>query len=344
MKASPTIQAKRRHRAATSFTLIALSCLIACAVVGCSAQSGTSSGSSSSGSSAQTKKVVIGTLATEDILPMWVAKDQNLFAEEGIEGDVQVFQSATELISAVSSGSVDFAMTDPMVAASLCAGATDVRAEWVTLGTDASQGRFGIMTSADSGITSLSQLADTPIGVGSNTILEYVMDKLMEQAGIPDDQIKTEELQKLPVRYQAMTSHQVAAAALPASLLALGESSGCVLLADDTQGDNISQSIMIVRSDFLKKDGGQSTLESLERVWNTAVDKINANPESYRDLLAANANLSENVAATYKISKYPHAQMPTSEMINPVLDWMSKKGYLQTPLTYDEQTGAFTTA
>ena len=285
--------------------------------------------------------VKIGTLATEDILPMWVAADEGLFADAGLDVEVVPFQSATELIAGVTSGDVQMAMTDPMVTASMYAGGTDVRIVWVTLGMDASQGRFGIMTGPDSGIESLEDLAGVPIGVGSNTILEYVMDKLMEQAGIPEDQIVVEELQKLPVRFQAMVSGDVKAAALPGPLLALGEASGCVLVADDTQGDNISQSVMIMRSDFAETEQGSAALARIAPIWDEAADLINANPENYRALLAKNANLSEEVADTYPICEYPHAQLPASDMVDPVLDWMLDKGYLTEPLSYDPITGTF---
>ena len=60
-------------------------------------------------------------------------------------------------------------------------------------------------------------------------------------------------------------------------------------------------------------------------------------------MLLQNANLSEDVAETYPISEYPLVQRPTSAMVDPVLAWMDKKGYLAKPLSYNEQTGAFET-
>ena len=298
------------------------------------------SSSSDNEASGETPKVVIGTLATEDILPMWVAEDENLFSEAGIEGEVTVFQSATELIAAVSAGEVDYAMTDPMVTASIYASGTDVEIEWVTLGADASQGRFGIMT-ADSSITSLTDLAGVEVGVGSNTILEYVLDTLMERAGVPDDQIVTSEMQKLPVRYEAMASGQVKAAALPASLLALGEANGCIVVADDTQGENISQSVMIARSDYLASDAGKTVKEAIEQVWNKATSEINASPENYRSLLVEKANLSDAIAQTYPISTYPTCALPEQTQVDNILTWMKKKGYLADGITYDASSGTF---
>ncbi len=316
---------------------------LAFALTGCGGSgsaAGDNSGSSSDSGQQQANSVVIGTLATEDILPMWVAQEEGLFAEHGVDATVTTFQSATELIAAVTAGDVDYAMTDPMVTASIYAGGTDVQIEWVTLGTTAEQGRFGIMTS-DSSIKSLADLAGKEIGVGSNTILEYVMDTLMENAGIDDADIKTSELQKLPVRYQAMASGQVAAAALPASLLALGEASGFTVVADDTTGDNISQSVMIARTDAVEADGGEATLEALKAAWDDAAGKINADPDSYRELLAANANLSDELAKTYEVSEYPTCQLPTQEQVDNVLSWMKKKGYLTVELSYDAATGTF---
>ncbi|MBO4351870.1 MAG: ABC transporter substrate-binding protein [Eggerthellaceae bacterium] len=285
--------------------------------------------------------LTVGTLATEDILPLWVAQSEGLFEEAGLGVDIVTFQSATELIAGVASGEVDMAMTDIMVTASMFASGIDVQMQWVTLGATADQGRFGIMVGPDSTVTTLEQLAGVPIGVGSNTILEYVMDKLMEGAGVPDDQIVVEELQKLPVRYQAMASGDVAAAALPGTLLALGEASGCKLVADDTKGDNLSQSVMIVRSSLLSTYPFAQHVDALKEVWNVAVDRVNADREAYREVLIDNANLPVEIADTYPISTYPTAQLPTAAMVEPVLDWMDKKGYLTKPLSYDESTGAF---
>ena len=295
--------------------------------------------SSSSASSAAAGKLTIGTLATEDLLPLWVAQEEGLFEKAGLSADIVTFQSASELISGVSSGDVNMAMTDIMVTASMFAGGTDVQMEWVTLGTTPQQGRFGIMVGPNSNVKDLTELAGVPIGVGSNTILEYVMDKLMEGAGVPDDKIVVEELQKLPVRYQAMESGQVAAAALPGSLLALGEASGCRTVADDTKGDNISQSVMIARAETAANSSAE--IEKLKGIWNEAAAMVNANPEAYRPTLVANANLSDVVAGTYPISEYPQCEMPTNAMVDPVLTWMQGKGYLTKPLTYDQSTGKF---
>ncbi len=304
------------------------------------ADQGSQSGSEATPQSS--RSFVIGTMVTEDILPMWVAEAEGIFAEYGIDASVQTFQSAQELSTAIVAGSVDIAMTDIMVSATLTAAGTPVIMEWITLGATPQQGRFGIMASPESGIKTLKDLAGVPIGVGSCTVPEYVMDKLLEGAGVSGADIVGEEIKKVPVRYEMMTSNQVAAAALPGSLLALGEATGMVLIADDSTGRNLSQSVMIVRQDFAATGEGISTVETLAACWDEAVKRINANPESYRSLLVEKAQLPDPVKEHYPISEYPLVQKPTEAMVNPILDWMLEKGYLSSKLIYDYETGALT--
>ena len=61
--------------------------------------------SASSAAPAADDPVVVGTLATEDILPFWAAE-----ADGALDGrlQVQVFQSATELIAAITAGETIF--------------------------------------------------------------------------------------------------------------------------------------------------------------------------------------------------------------------------------------------
>ncbi len=302
------------------------------------------------GSQQQAGSIRIGTMPTEDILPMWVAEEEGLFEDAGVNAEIVVFDSAQSLSAALTAGEVDIAMTDPMRAVKLCESGTDLSLQWITLGATAQQGRFGVLTSADSGITSLADLASGTKGVGlaANTVPEYVFDKLCEQANIDPASIPVSEVASLPDRYGLVAAGQLDAAALPASMLALGQASGLVLLADDTAGENVSQSVMVVRDAYDTGEGAK-TLDAVREVWDEAASQINANPENYRVILVEKANLNEKVADSYPISEYPMARTaqgepayPPAELIEPVLSWMSTKGYVTKNVSYDESNGSFT--
>ncbi|MCQ2751559.1 MAG: MetQ/NlpA family ABC transporter substrate-binding protein [Coriobacteriales bacterium] len=310
--------------------LVALICVVAVCFV-CVACGETSQN--------KTQSVNIGTLQTEDFLPYWVAQDQAYFNEEGIDANIKTFSSATELIAGITSGEVDYAMTDIVVTASIFDKNQNTAIEWVTLGTEADQGRFGIMSN-DPSIQTLKDLRNVPIGVGSNTMLEYVMDTLLTQAGLSKEEIVKEEIQKLPVRYQSTLSKQVKASVLPGTLLALGEVEGMRTVADDTK-ENITQSVMIASDNMLKKSDFEHINTKMKKVWDKAAKEINGNPEKYKGLLCEKANISDKVKDSYKISVYPTCELPKQEWVDNVLAWMKSKGYLSENVKYKAADGTF---
>lgn len=299
-------------------------------------QNGGQTASGQPTAAAKTEQITIGTLPTEDFLPFWVAEAKGYYQEAGLNVKLLPFQSAQELSAALSSGSVQAAMTDIPVAATLSQSGTPLTIGWVTLGATAAQGRFGIMVGPKSDITSIDQLKNVPIGVGSGTMLEYVMDELCKNAGFTKDEIKKEELKKLPVRLQMVQEGKVAAGVFPQTLLVLGEKTGCRVIADDTKGKNLSQSILAINTKFAAQGSNQQAFDELKKCWDKAVDEIAANPDEARATLIKYAGLPEPVKADYPIQTYPKAALPTQQEVDGVLSWMKEKGYLTKDVVFEK--------
>lgn len=297
-------------------------------------------------------------MPTEDMLPAWVAEKDGLFVQAGVDVTIQTFDSAQALSAAIAAGEVDMAMVDVMRAVKLCESGTPVVMEWIILGTEPAQGPFGVMAAADAPFSTLEELAaylgegdgadSAGVGVAANTVPQYVYEKLCEEAGIDADAIPTEEVASLPERYSLMATGRLAAAALPGSMLELGKASGLKLLADDTEGENLSQSVMIARAAFIQRLEGELAMNKVAEAWDRAVDAIAADPAAYRLLLAEKANLNDSIADTYPISAYPHAMesghvvYPPAVLVDPQIDWMAAKGYSTKNVTYDESDGTVT--
>lgn len=310
---------------------------------------GCGSGGQAPQQEAEGQTVRVGTMPTEDILPLWVAEQEGMVAEDGTTVEVVPFDSAQALSAAITSGDVDMAMTDIMRAAKLTESGVGMTLEWVTLGETAKEGRFGVLAPADAPYSTLAELAaydqsadlDIPAGagVGANTVPEYVFDKLCEAEGV---RIPAQEVASLPERYSLVASGQLLAAALPASLLALGEANGMKVIADDTRGENISQSVMAARTDWAAENA--QAVQDVAQIWDAGARALAAEPDAFRSLLAEKANLNASIADTYPISTYPYALRdgelahPSSDMVQPVLAWMEAKGYGGN-VAYDGATG-----
>ena len=294
--------------------------------------------------------VKIGTLPTEDTLPLWVAEDEGFFADAGLPSvEIVNFQSAQERDAALVAGAIDGFMGDIIAATNLEAGGTPVTIATVMLGATQAEGRFGIVApktwSDGVGKDALAKLANVPVGTSSATIQEYVLDGLMRQAGVPEDQIKVEEVKKVPVRFELLMQGKLKAAALPEPFLSLAVLQGAKLLADDTANapagfgtENLSQTILLFSDSFLRKDGGLESETAILESWDQAVELINENPDAYRAMLVDKAKVPEPLKDTYAVNQYPASQLPTGDQVKAVTEWMKGRGYLKKDVTFTDLT------
>lgn len=287
-----------------------------------------------SGADAKPAKLRIGTLPTEDSLPLWVAEKDGMFTKAGLDVQIVPFASAQERDAALTAGAVDAFMGDLIAAASLRAGGVPVKVATIMLGATPKEGRFGIVVKPGSAVTTLDQLAGKPIGTSSGTIQEYVLDQLMTQAGVDAEQVKKEEVKKVPVRFDLLMSGKLEAAMLPEPFLSLAASKGARIVADDTGDQNLSQTVLVVSQKYLDDPAGAKSMTALLKVWDEAVAVVNADPNSFRSLLVEKARLPKDLASTYEVNTYPTAQLPKQEQVEDVLGWMKSAGLLAKDVTY----------
>ena len=268
----------------------------------------------------ETLEVVFGTLATEDSLPFWVAESEGLFDEYALDVTIETFQAAAERDVAMTAGSIDAMMGDIIATALLEKGGYPVSITTVMLGAQPAEGRFGIVTKPDSDLATLEDLAGVPVGTSLGTIQEYVVDSLFAEADVTD--VVKESVPKVPIRFELLSEGRLEAAALPEPLLSLAEFGGGTILADDTEGDNITQTVLIAADEWLQTPEGAEAMERLLDVWDEAVEIINADPDAWRDMLVEKARLPEPLAETYAVNSYPRAQKPEPAAVQAVVDWM----------------------
>ena len=282
--------------------------------------------------------IKIGTLATEDSLPLWVAEQRGYFATQGLTSvEIVLFQSAQERDVAFASGAIDAFMGDIIAAANLEAGGKPTTIATIMLGADQSQGRFGIAAAPKSSVKSLTELANVPVGTSSATIQEYVLDGLMSEAGVATSSVKVEEVKKVPVRFELLMAGKLKAAALPEPFLTLAEQGGAPLVASDTSATaNLSQTVLVFSDKYLEQPGGAAAEAAVLKSWDLAVNDINKDPASVLPLLVEKARLPESLKTTYKVNVYPTAQVPTKAQVDAVLTWMKDKGYLKGDVTYTD--------
>ena len=274
--------------------------------------------------------VRVGTMATDDLLPLWVAEHEGYLTDAGLDVEIINFQSRLESRAAMTAGEIDAMMTDMIVAAQMTE-AEGARAVTVMQTTPA-----GIIASPDSGITSLPELAGVPVGNNVASILEFILDKALTDAGVDSDDIVIETIEKLPVRLEMLMNNQLSAAVLPWTLFQLAEMQGATALLDEETARDYTSTVLVFSEGFLADAAAPATVDALLAEWDRAVAAINADSDAYRELLIEKANLPEPLRETYVIRQYPKTGSPSQEQFDAVHTWMIEKGYLEGPIPYNE--------
>ncbi len=299
-------------------------------------------GDATDDASEQSRTIKLGMLPIADNLPFWVAEERGYFADEGVEVELVDFPSALERDSALTAKAIDGALGDIIAVAQLNDGGTPLTIVSLGQGVTAAEGRFAILVAPNSDITELEQLKGVEIATSANSIMEYLIDTLLTDAGFAEDEIAKILIPKIPVRLDSLLSGTIEAAILPDPLAALAEIRGARLILEDTKTDNVSQTVIYFREDVLRENTDE--VRAVMRAYARAVEDIMDDPEAFGDILAEKARVPVEVLEStdhgMEIIFSPPA-VPTEEMINPVLEWMYARDLLGNRVTYadlvDEQ-------
>ncbi len=275
----------------------------------------------------------IGLLPITDGLPFFVAQQNGYFAAEKVDVELMNFKSAVERDAALQAGQTDGQVADLVASAAILNGGTPVKVGSISLGVTPDEGRIAILASPKSNITKVDDLKGVEIAISPNSLIEYSVDRMLTAKGFTAAQIKKSVVPAIPVRLQMLVGDQIKAASLPDPLATLAQNQGAHLIIDDSKGENISQSVILLRSDAV--DQKTEALKRMFRAYNKAVAEINAKPDAYRDLLVAKAGLPAELKGSYKVDHFSTAQVPTKDQVQKVVDWMVTKGLLKTPVSYD---------
>ena len=137
-------------------------------------------------------KLRVGILKIGGQTNAWVAREQGLFGKRGLDVDLTFIRSGSEGVAAMQGGSLDMIISIPgfaIIGNERGLGLVMVLQNQVAAKTPPDSA--ALLVGADSGITSLAQLAGKLVGINALHAQEVVSAQhLIRKAGVPRDQIK----------------------------------------------------------------------------------------------------------------------------------------------------------
>ena len=282
---------------------------------------------------AENQSLKMAVLPIMDILPFHVADQSGFFEREGVNVELVPVKSAQERDTLMQTGQVDGMLTDllsPVLFNQNEAQITVVRtARRVYPGSPL----FSIVAEPGSDIDSPLALAGVKIGISHNTVIEYITDRMLESAGLPPEQIASQEVGAIPVRFELLINGEIPAANLPDPLASGAIAAGAVLVVDDTTVPEYSQSILAFSTEMLETQ--PEAVRRFLRGWEKAVEELNSEPEKYNQLLIEKGRVPESVQGTFQMPPFPEASVPTPEQLADVVQWSIEKGLIEENIPYE---------
>ena len=276
--------------------------------------------------------ITLATVPSDDFLPFWVAESEGIFAELDLEVEIVTFASSREMLTAVSADAAQGASLGMLSISQLTLNGLETHAV-----SRLAPSRGAVVSSPNSGITSVEQLAGVPVAAAEETLEEFILYRSMIDAGLSEDDIILEPVADLRARPQLLMADQIQASTMPWTLASVMGTQGAHILVNEQDIEDYTSTVLGIRADWLAQEGSQETVAALLEAWNRGAELINNNPESYLDLLTEMANLPEgSIEAGYAMQTYSMSQLPDRNQIEDILTWAYRKGYAYRVIPYED--------
>lgn len=277
--------------------------------------------------------IKFGTLPVIQALPLFVAAEKGYFSEAGLNVELVPFSSAMEKDVALSAGQISGYFGDMITPMVLTANNTLVKIMAAYFNTKNEQRMFAILAAPGYAKKDLSSIAEGGVACSSNTMLEYLMVKLLAKNHIPSQKINLVEVKSIPIRLQMLLSNQVPGAILPEPLVTLAEMKGAKAMADDSR-TGLSPTVLVFTDSFLAKhpEAVRTFLGAVQK----ASDFINQNSEQVRPIMNRECKIPEGLQKGFTIPAFPKLNIPKTEEVMDVYRWLREKSIIKRDMTYEQ--------
>ncbi len=280
----------------------------------------------------------IAVLPILDALPMYVADAQGYFKDAGINVEFVPVASAAERDQLMQAGQGDGMIND--LTSTVLYNKDGQKIAIVRFARTASpdQAQYSILASKDSGITQPADLKGVEIGISQGTVIEYLTQRLLENAGLTADEIKTTNVPKIPDRLQLLSEGKLKAATLPEPAATLAEQGGAVRVVDDRSLPSVGTSEISFGVNTLKNK--PETVKKFLAALEKATADVNSNPGQWDTLLTDKKLVPAPLIGKYALPKFPPASVPNEKQLQDVMAWMMAAGLLKAEVPYQQLVDA----
>jgi NitT/TauT family transport system substrate-binding protein len=268
--------------------------------------------------------LTVGIMTDLDSIPFVVAKQQGYFDENV---NIEIYKSPVDRDSAFYSGNLDGSISDALAACLAQEGDFPV---YITSKTN---GRYGIVAGKATGITAPAMLEGKEIGLSLNTVIEYVVDRMVKDDGGDTTLVKKTAVPKIPSRLELLQNKQIDAVAMPEPYITAAGKEGDTIVSTSDERD-INPGVMLFTQDAVEKKS--SELKAFYEAYDKAVEYINStDPSVFMPAVIEELGLPES-ALDVTLPEYEKTTLPAQEEVINAMNWLIDKEMLKNEYTYEQ--------
>ncbi len=282
---------------------------------------------------AEPAKLRIGDLPLIDMLPVYVAEQEGLFPEN-LEVELVPFSSALERDTAYTSKQVDGVLNDFVSATALNREQDFTRNVRVILRSTPQLSLFALLASKESDIEKIEDVKGKEIAISPNTIIEYVLDRMLGTVGLGHDDVEKLAVPSIPLRLEMLNQSNVTAAVLPEPLVSFSMLQGGSRLIMDDAETQFGASLLSFRSEVIANH--EDTVRGFMNGFEAGVSRINSEPGNYQELMEARGRIPPPLAGTFSVPQFPAPAVVPQAEFEAVGEWAVERGLLQEAIPYEK--------
>ncbi len=262
----------------------------------------------------------VGLMPDDGIVPYLYGAQQGYFEEAGINVQFEIFMSALDRDAALQAGELDAIYSDVISLVYYAEAGTPLKA------VSSTQATYGIA------VRNSDSLEGASVGLSTNTLMEYLVDNALTEAGLTESDIEKIAIPSLPNRLESYRAGQIDAIALPEPMLSLAVlAEGKMIATADSIG--LDPGVLLVNTDWM--EASPAAMEQFFAGYDRAIAALNQGVNE-EDLLTVygEAKFPEPVQKDFILPLYHTAQAPSEEQIQKAIDWLEARELIEGEHSY----------
>ena len=308
--------------------ILTLALSLALLLSGCAPKASEAEATTAAGKSVSGEVLNIGILPAESAIPIILALEKGFFEETGLQVAIKAFSSPNDRNVAVQAKELDGVIGDVMTGAAFVDKGIPMK-----ITSDISED-FKILSSPNSGVTEMKDLAGKKVSLVKNFILEYIMDQFAAKDGFTYEIV---EIPSFSGRAEALMANQVDAVVFTEPQAGMLVSQGAHLLGSSKTA-GIKGGTLLFTDETI--NNRPADIRVFYQAYNKAVDYMNSTDVAEYSEILTNyqfpAAIGDYLGGMY--GTFQHAGVIAQDQFDNIIVWTKDKGLISKTYSYEELT------